>query len=204
MVGAALGVVALGAGPALAHARLIGSDPKQGATLRTPPQRVVLTFSEPVSRDSSLLTVSEPGRRSVTAGAPTFDGAVVTQPLQALPAAGRYTIAYLIRSLDGHRISGRRTFTYAPAASPVAPATSPATSAATTAPATGPAATPGDPPTSAAAASAPAQAVPVSTTSGGTSGLVTWGIAGLGAVLVAGLVALAWLSRRRPPRADQT
>ena len=43
----AVGVIVVCAGPALAHAGLVASDPADGVTLVTPPDRVLLTFSEP-------------------------------------------------------------------------------------------------------------------------------------------------------------
>jgi len=117
---AALGVVALAAAPAAAHASLIGANPEDGGTVERPPTEVVLEFSEEVA-EPAFVSVTTADGIDVTGGAVTVDGASVTRPLAAAAAAGEYTIAYRVVSADGHPIEGETTFTASePAAAPKA------------------------------------------------------------------------------------
>jgi copper resistance protein C len=107
-----LGLAALVALPlpsAVAHAELIDSDPKDGATVQTLPDQVVLEFSEEVGSPAFVDVTAADGTK-VTAGDPQVLGAKVEAPLAADGPAGTYTIAYRVVSADGHPISGELTF----------------------------------------------------------------------------------------------
>lgn len=114
---AGLGVAFLvgwaGAGSAAAHADLEKISPADGATVSTPPSVVVLTFSENVSSTFAVVQVKGPGGESVSQGRPQVQGAVVSQPLAASVAAGRYTVAYRVVSSDGHPVSDTTSFSIA-------------------------------------------------------------------------------------------
>ncbi|MQA15675.1 MAG: copper resistance protein CopC [Pseudonocardiaceae bacterium] len=114
-----------GAGPASAHAALIGSDPPEGASLASGPQRVSLTFSQSVQTGFSEVTVVGPNGEQWQAGEPVDDGAVVSVPVRPLGPAGEYTIGYRVLSADSHPVQGSVRFTLtepgSAAAAPAAP-----------------------------------------------------------------------------------
>jgi putative copper export protein/methionine-rich copper-binding protein CopC len=115
---------------AFAHARLVRSTPAANASLSSPPERIVLWFSErPELRFTSIQLLDSAGR-SIPLAAPASDadptgiGTAVTTPL----SAGRYTVVWRTAAADGHPSNGKFTFTVtsapavaAPAAAPVAP-----------------------------------------------------------------------------------
>jgi methionine-rich copper-binding protein CopC len=94
---------------ASAHTALKSVSPKDGSTVSTPPTRVVLTFSEAVSKSFATVTVTGPSG-DVGSGKATVDGAVVTQPLDDTLPNGSYTVAFRVVSEDGHPVSDRTTF----------------------------------------------------------------------------------------------
>ncbi|MGH3985407.1 MAG: copper resistance CopC family protein [Pseudonocardiaceae bacterium] len=100
-----------GAGPAVAHNELIGSDPPDGATVATSPAQVRLTFDLPLKPGFSIVTVTGPHSSQWQAGPPAEAGAVVSAPVRALGPAGQYTIAYQVLSADGHPVRGAVHFT---------------------------------------------------------------------------------------------
>ncbi len=100
-----------GAGPAFAHAGLISSDPRDGASVATGPQLVDLTFSEAVQGGFSDVTVIGPGGRQWQAAEPSEDGPVVSVPVRPLGPAGEYTVGYRVLSTDSHPVQGSISFT---------------------------------------------------------------------------------------------
>ncbi|GAA4864959.1 copper resistance CopC family protein [Saccharopolyspora cebuensis] len=121
LVVTALAVAALlgGAGPALAHNVLVGSDPAEGARLETGPREVVLTFDQPVraGEDYNTVTVVGPGETYWTDGQVRIEGNSVVAPVRELGPAGEYVIGYRVLSNDGHPVSGKVTFSVAQAGS---------------------------------------------------------------------------------------
>ncbi|MDE3724413.1 copper resistance protein CopC [Nocardiopsis sp. N85] len=100
--------------PALAHDVLTGSNPKDGATLDTVPEEVVLSFNnEPMTGGSgSAVVVTGPdGETTYEDGEPAFDGLDVSVGLLPLEEAGEYTIGFRVVSSDGHPIQDSLTFT---------------------------------------------------------------------------------------------
>ncbi|MEP7059640.1 MAG: copper resistance protein CopC [Actinomycetota bacterium] len=100
------GALWMGAGPALAHANLLTSYPKSGATLATAPARVTLTFSEPVDVGLSLVSVLDATGADTHAAAAA---AVSGQPRElsvSLPPQlpdGVYTVNWrAVSAADGH------------------------------------------------------------------------------------------------------
>lgn len=159
----------LGAGQALAHARLLGSDPADGATLPTAPQRVSLHFNEAMPADFSTVTVTGPDGAAWQTGPVTADGTTLAVALRPLGPAGRYEIGYRVISDDGHPVTGAVAFVLA--------APGPGASA---------------PPATTAAAPAPAVA---SSAPGGDSTPVWPWIAGAVLLVAAGVVAALRLGR---------
>lgn len=96
------------AGPAAAHAALVGTDPEDGAQLETLPDQVSFTFNEAVGNvniavqapDGTPVQLSDVGAVDSTASATLAD------PEQQ----GTYTASYRVVSVDGHPIAGTVTF----------------------------------------------------------------------------------------------
>lgn len=107
---AALAAGVMSAGPAAAHASLVGSNPEDGAVLAEAPGEVVLEFDEAVQPDFSQVAVLDAEENHYEDGDPESDGQTVTQPVTELPA-GDYRISYRVGSADGHPVTGVIAFT---------------------------------------------------------------------------------------------
>ncbi len=183
LVGALVALVP--ASVASAHSVLISISPKDGATVTTPPTRVVLTFNEDVNQQFDLVRVVDGSGADATEGAPAVSGSVVTQALRSGLGPGTYTVTFKVVSSDGHPISQRSTFTVAdPAATASVPASATPLVTPTTSPTDSPTATTSAPPAAAADSAA----------SSGGSPVGRWALGG-GVVLIA-LAAGAWALRR--------
>jgi len=157
----------LTAAPASAHDALVSTDPANGATVATAPDRVTLTFDEPALAIGTTLRVIGPAG-DVQSGAPRLVDSTVTQELAPGIPAGSYRIAWRVTSADGHPVSGELTFT-ASASNPRSPSSNP-------------------PPTRAAAVTASAAT---------SSGMSIWLWVVLAAVVVGlGSAGVLWFSRR--------
>src|SRR5882757_31167 len=96
-----LGIVT--AGPADAHAVLVATTPQAGYTSVRGPDRVVLTFDEPVSDPSVRVTRSG---HSVALHRPQGAGRqVIVSPARALPT-GSYTVDWQVTASDGDVVTG--------------------------------------------------------------------------------------------------
>ena len=189
-LGLLLGVLLVaGAAPASAHDVLISSSPADGATVRTPPSTVTLTFNESVRAPAYVVVTGANGVRVDTGKARIVD-ATVTQGLRHSVPAGTYTVAYRVVSDDGHPVEAELSYTVAAAAasSSSAPAAAPSPAAPSSAAA----------PSAAAAPSSVATAA--ATTAGGDGGHLVHVLGGF-AVVIAGAGALVYerLQRRRHP-----
>ncbi|MEU6545736.1 copper resistance protein CopC [Streptomyces sp. NPDC046859] len=119
-----------GTGPAAAHAALRGSDPDDGAVLKSAPRQLTLTFTESVALLDDSFRVLDPEGRRLRTGEPEHgpDGADTARvTLPAGLAQGTYTVAWRVVSADSHPVSGAFTFS-------VGKATVTATAAAVTGP----------------------------------------------------------------------
>ncbi|WP_219415872.1 copper resistance CopC family protein [Pseudonocardia nigra] len=101
----------LGTTPALAHARLQGSDPADGTSTATGPERVTLTFNETMQPGFATVTVVGPDGTHYEAGDVTAEGRDVSIGVQPLGPAGEYQVGYRVVSEDGHPVTGSVTFT---------------------------------------------------------------------------------------------
>lgn len=138
------------AGPAAAHATLIGSDPADGASLTAAPTTVTLTFDDALAEFEPVVTVTGPDGNQYQSGPATVDGAKLTSAVAPLTAAGAYTIAYRVVSDDGHPVEGQLHFELAvPApgttAVPAVPSPSPAAPSVTSPAVTSPSSSAGSP-----------------------------------------------------------
>jgi methionine-rich copper-binding protein CopC len=102
---------------AFAHARLIVSDPADGAQLRTSPETISLHFSESLEPAFSHLTLTaasgDPIKLDGEAVRGDDQGELAAAPISPL-APGSYVIKWDVLSTDGHKTSGTRKFTVLP------------------------------------------------------------------------------------------
>lgn len=103
-------VAVLPALPAAAHAAYKDSDPKDEATVASPPSSVWAEFTEPPTEDSRL-EVYDPCGRRVDAGDSEVMGYRITVSMSA-DTAGEYTVEWaVVSTVDAHPTSGNFTFT---------------------------------------------------------------------------------------------
>jgi len=99
-------VVAFAAGPAAAHARLVGATPAPNATVAAT-RTLSLTFSErTVPAFSGFDVVNAAGEKVAIETSVSEDGKTLTGTLARALAAGEYRVDWRIASSDGHRMTG--------------------------------------------------------------------------------------------------
>lgn len=128
---------------ASAHDSLLASSPEADSTVDVLPAELTLTFSAKLidGEGATEIVVTDPEGDSVIDGAPTLNGAVVTQPLVSEAPAGAYHVVWKVVSSDGHPTSGEFDFTVANATESTAtaePTASPTTAEPTPAATAGP------------------------------------------------------------------
>lgn len=94
-----------------AHADLAAASPAPGSTLSNPVGPIRLTFTEPVTADSTILLFDEtfqtvPGIQAQ----PDPDNTAVIQANVPELAVGDYTVQWTAVSVDGHATTGSYTF----------------------------------------------------------------------------------------------
>jgi copper transport protein len=100
-------------GTASAHAQLVGSDPHVNDVLATAPQRVTLTFGEPVEVASNAIEVFDDHLKRVDDGTVSRvpgDGNQIRVGLDAGLRDGTYTVSWHVSSADTHPASGAYRF----------------------------------------------------------------------------------------------
>lgn len=104
-------VLALGAPPAGAHARLEATTPEADSLIDAPPDQVELRFTERIDLGLGGVRIIGPdGERADTGQAERSErGRVVTVPVEA-DREGTYTVAWSVISNDSHPISGSFVF----------------------------------------------------------------------------------------------
>ncbi|MCF6743503.1 copper resistance protein CopC [Blastococcus sp. KM273128] len=98
------------AGPAAAHATLVGTTPGEGARVEAAPDEVTLQFTEGVSLGAGYARVLGADQQRVDAGSASVDGDVVTIPLRGDLPDGGYLVTYRVISADSHPVSGAFSF----------------------------------------------------------------------------------------------
>ncbi len=100
---------------ASAHDSLLASSPEADSTVDTLPAELTLTFSAKLIDETGAteVVVTDPSGDSVTEGAATVEGAIVTQQLSTEAPAGAYHVIWKVVSNDGHPTSGEFDFTVA-------------------------------------------------------------------------------------------
>ncbi|MFK3678760.1 copper resistance protein CopC [Microbacterium sp. NPDC090218] len=98
---------------ASAHDALVSSSPAADESVETVPAELTLTFSAKLidGEGATEVVVTAPDGTSITDGAATVAGAIVTQPLQGSGPAGEYHVIWKVVSSDGHPTSGEYSFT---------------------------------------------------------------------------------------------
>ena len=104
---AALGLSA----PALAHTRLVSSNPAANATVKAP-ATITLRFSERLVPTFSKFDLSMAAHHMVVPvrTAVSADGQQIVGTPTAALAAGEYTVTWTAASQDGHRMNGHFNF----------------------------------------------------------------------------------------------
>jgi len=105
----AAGVVALGAGPASAHAELVQSEPAPGGVLERAPREVKLSFTESVEVADGAIRVFDSVGDRVDDGGVESSGRTVRLPLAKVDD-GSYVVTWRVTSSDAHPIRGAFTF----------------------------------------------------------------------------------------------
>jgi methionine-rich copper-binding protein CopC len=176
-------VVIAPATPASAHTKLSKAVPAAKATVTKPVETVTLTFSGLIKQAGTKVAVTgADGSGYQIEGARALDK-TITQRVSPL-GVGVVTVAWQTVSGDGHKISGKYTFTnrYAsPSPSPSPSAAAPSPVSATT-----------------AAATPTAVAVPVAAVADGGMPLAGLAAVAAGAIAVLVVLLLVLLRRRRP------
>lgn len=102
-------LLVLGSGPAGAHAALLGTDPKDGASFAAAPSSVTFTFNENIG-NAQLAARAPDGTKVAVSRLRAVDN-TVTGRLADVGQKGTYAVSYRVVSADGHPVSG--TITYA-------------------------------------------------------------------------------------------
>lgn len=110
------------AAPASAHARLVSTDPAEGAVLDTAPSAITLTFNEQVSLVPASTVLYDAAGAPVPTDGQSVNELVTIEPGEQL-GDGTYVLTYRVISADGHPIAGGLSFSVgAPSESVVTPA----------------------------------------------------------------------------------
>lgn len=115
---AALVLVVLGlallfgkADTAVGHAALLSSDPPANAFLQQPPDRIALSFAEPLESKSSSITVLDASGQPIAIPKASVNAASMTVSLPRLKP-GIYNVLWAnVSRVDGHAIRGSFPFT---------------------------------------------------------------------------------------------
>ncbi len=98
---------------AYAHASLVRANPANNETLRRPPARIVLNFSEPIERKLTEIQVRDKDNQRFDDGATVFDDADPTFASVGVKtlAPGLYFVKWSnVSSVDGHNLQGTYPF----------------------------------------------------------------------------------------------
>lgn len=111
VLAALLGVLALvgAAGPAAAHATLVGTDPAEGVVLATAPEQVRFTFDEPVRLGEDGVHLFDAQGNELPVRARSVDAEVLVDLPDGLDD-GTYVVSWRVISTDSHPIAGSLSF----------------------------------------------------------------------------------------------
>ncbi|MFF5076706.1 copper resistance CopC/CopD family protein [Actinoplanes sp. NPDC000266] len=118
----ALGVLAVPASPAQAHASLLGAVPAPGSIVGTSPTEIVVTFSEAVTPVAGRIQVISPDGQRISGEAKATGSTLRIQVRKADQPLGTYLVSYRVISADSHPVGGALTFSVgAPSTRPADP-----------------------------------------------------------------------------------
>ncbi|MEV4511205.1 copper resistance protein CopC [Dactylosporangium sp. NPDC049525] len=107
-----LSVFALPAGPASAHATLVGSTPTADVVVDALPGEVVITFTEAVRPVADKIRVIAPDGARLDSGKAVARGVELVIPVRSGGPRGTYLVSYRVVSADNHPISGGFAFSF--------------------------------------------------------------------------------------------
>lgn len=171
------------ASPAQAHTDLVSSSPADGATLDAAPRELTFTFSEDLLPDFVTFVASAEGVDGGELRVTGVDGPTATLAWPADAPGGEWRVDFRVVSQDGHPIEGGITFSYADA-SPSPTSASPAATSSAAA-------------TASPTAESPTPSPTTSPASSETTAPNTWLIALGAAALIAVVVGIIVVVRRR-------
>ncbi|GAA0243494.1 copper resistance protein CopC [Actinomadura nitritigenes] len=189
VLAAALG--GLTATPALAHTQLVSSTPGKGASAAAVTE-VKLVFSDEIS--NAKVIVKDAHGKAFQSGAAEHKGTTVTQKLTGALPAGSYTVAYRVVGADGHPVQADGlTFTATAAGGDGSTGEQPQAA---------PKGGVGAVDQTGAAATSNEQPLKIdqqqAAESDSGSGMVTWGLIGVGVLLGVGIgVAIVYRAKRK-------
>ncbi|MFL6060242.1 MAG: copper resistance protein CopC [Marmoricola sp.] len=117
---ALVGAVLL-AGPASAHASLLGTDPTEGQVLATAPATATFTFDEQVRSESGGVHVFAADGKELHVSSHTADDRLVVDLPKDSMAQGTFVVAWRVISSDGHPVGGALTFSVGAPSATIAP-----------------------------------------------------------------------------------
>lgn len=98
------------AGPASAHASLLGTDPAEGQVLAKAPSTATFTFDEQVRSQSGGVHLFDAQGHQLDARSRTSDDRLIVDLPTDDMTGGTYVIAWRVISADGHPVAGALTF----------------------------------------------------------------------------------------------
>lgn len=112
LLGGLLALFAVLAGPAWAHATLVGTSPPAGYAVPRSPTTVSLTFDEPVTTGRHALVVTGPGGTAVSTGPLQHadGGRRISVTVDTRLPAGGYTVTWQVTATDGDVVGGSYGF----------------------------------------------------------------------------------------------
>ena len=101
----------LAASPALAHAKLISSDPAAGASVKSP-SMIKLTFAEPLEPAFSTASLTDGAGKTLPVPKSVGGATITLLPIGLKP--GAYTVTWQAVGHDTHKLSGSFGFKVIP------------------------------------------------------------------------------------------
>src|SRR5215475_5710645 len=111
LIALALAALLLSAISAFPHASPIRTSPPSDGTVQNAPREISILFGERVEVSADAIIVQDASGTRVDQGNAHLDnnGRIVRTALRPI-SAGVYTVAWRVRSADGHTAQGRFTF----------------------------------------------------------------------------------------------
>ena len=105
--------VVLPSGSAQAHARLVSTNPADGAVLTALPDSVTFTFNENILEGSTAIAFVDELGAVIDSSPGTLMGPSITAPWPQQASQGSIQVSYRVVSADGHPVMGSITVTLA-------------------------------------------------------------------------------------------